>query len=150
MGGDCAHFCPRFRSVIASIRERSEANIIAKLSEAGYDVLKPFGDNLRYDLVIEDADGRFWRIQCKTGRSNGEYIQFAPASLYYHTRAGRTTHGSKNYKDQIDYFAVYCPENREVYLIPVAHAGVSQMNLRLVPTKNNQGKNVRWAKDYEL
>ena len=133
-----------------AIGERSEAHIIAKLSEAGYYVLKPFGDNLRYDLVIEDADGRFWRIQCKTGRSNGEYIQFAPASLYYHTRTGRTTHGSKNYKDQIDYFAVYCPENRETYLIPVAHAGVLQMNLRLVPTKNKQEQGVKWAEDYKL
>jgi len=133
-----------------AIGERSEAHIIAKLSEAGYYVLKPFGDNLRYDLIIEDADGRFWRIQCKTGRSNGEYIQFAPASLYYHTRAGRTTHGSKNYKDQIDYFAVYCPENREAYLVPIAHAGVSQMNLRLVPTKNKQEQGVKWAEDYKL
>lgn len=133
-----------------AIGERSEAHIIARLSEAGYDVLRPFGDNLRYDLVIEDADGRFWRIQCKTGRSNGEYIQFAPASLYYHTHAGRTAHGSRNYRGQIDYFAVYCPENREVYLIPVDHAGVSQMNLRLVPTRNKQEKGVRWAEDYVL
>ena len=133
-----------------AIGERSEAHIMAKLSEAGYYVLKPFGDNLRYDLVIEDADGHFWRIQCKTGRSNGEYIEFAPTSLYYHTSAGRTFHGSRNYKDQIDYFAVYCPENRAVYLIPVSHAGISQMNLRLVPTKNKQGRGVKWAKNYEL
>ena len=69
---------------------------------------------------------------------------------YYHTRAGRATHGSKNYKDQIDYFAVYCPENREAYLIPVAHAGISQMNLRLVPTKNKQEQGVKWAEDYKL
>src|SRR5437588_9066641 len=87
--------------------ERSEAIIIAKLLEVGYGVLTPFGDNRRYDLVIEDADGNFYRVQCKTGRSNGEYIEFAPASLYYHTRAGRTTHGSKSYRGQIDYFAVY-------------------------------------------
>ncbi|HEV2654742.1 MAG TPA: group I intron-associated PD-(D/E)XK endonuclease [Ktedonobacteraceae bacterium] len=133
-----------------AIGELSEVILIAKLLEVGYEILTPFGDNRRYDLVIEDADGRFWRIQCKTGRSNGEYIQFTPASLYYHTHAGRTTHGSKNYKDQIDYFAVYCPENREVYLIPVAHAGVSQMNLRLVPTKNKQEQGVKWAEDYEL
>ena len=47
--------------------ERSEAIIIAKLLEVGYGVLTPFGDNRRYDLVIEDADGKFWRVQCKTG-----------------------------------------------------------------------------------
>ena len=133
-----------------AVGERSEAIIMAKLVELGYEVLKPFGDNLRYDLVIEDADGKFWRIQCKTGRSNGEYIEFAPASLYYHTRAGKTVNGSKSYHGQIDYFAVYCRETRGVYLVPVSHTGTSQVSLRLVPTKNNQEKNVRWAKDYEI
>lgn len=141
--------CVRTRNHKAT-GERSEAIIIARLVEVGYDVLKPLGDNLRYDLTIEDADGKFWRIQCKTGRSNGEYITFVPASLYYHTRAGRTTYGSRSYHGQIDYFAVYCPETRGTYLVPVEHTGTSHMNLRLMPTKNNQEKNVRWAKDYEL
>ncbi len=50
-----------------TIGELSEAIIIAKLIEVGYSVLTPFGDNRRYDLVIEDADGQFWRVQCKTG-----------------------------------------------------------------------------------
>ena len=133
-----------------AVGERSEAIILARLIEVGYNILTPFGDNQRYDLLIEDVDEKFWRVQCKTGRSNGEYIEFAPASLYYHTRAGRTTHGSKDYHGQIDYFAVYCPETRGVYLIPVDHAGVSQMNLRLTPTANKQKKGVRWAKDYEI
>ncbi len=133
-----------------AIGERSETIIIAKLVEVGYGVLTPFGDNLRYDLVIKDADSRFWRIQCKTGRSNGEYIEFKPTSFYYHTRAGRTTHGSKSYHGQIDYFAVYCRETKGVYLVPVDHTGMSQVNLRLTPTKNSQEKNVRWAKDYEI
>ena len=133
-----------------AVGERSEALIIARLVELGYEVLKPFGDNLRYDLVIEDADGHFWRIQCKTGRSNGEYIEFKPVSSYYHTRVGRTTHGHKSYHGQIDYFAVYCRESKGVYLVPVDDTGTSQTVLRLVPTKNNQEKNVRWAKDYEL
>jgi hypothetical protein len=133
-----------------AIGERSQAHIIARLLDVGYNVLMPYGDNTRYDVVIEDADGQFLRVQCKTGRSNGEYIEVAPASLYYHTRAGRTTHGSKSYHGQVDYFAVFCPETRGVYLIPVDHAGVSQMSLRLVPTKNKQEKNVRWAQDYEI
>ncbi len=133
-----------------AIGELSQAHIIAQLLEAGYHILVPYGDNLRYDLVIEDADEQLWKVQCKTGRSNGEYISFTPASLYYHTRAGRTTYGSRAYHGQIDYFAVYCPENRGVYLIPVEHTGSSQMNLRLVPTKNHQEKRVRWARDYEL
>jgi len=132
-----------------AIGERSETKIIAKLSEVGYDVLKPFGDNLRYDLVIEDADGKFWRVQCKTGWMDEAktVIKFATASSYNHTMKNK---GWKDYRGQIDYFAVFCPENRGTYLISIEHTGVTQMNLRLTETKNKQEKNVRWAKDYEL
>ena len=55
-----------------AIGERSQAHISARLLDVGYNVLTPYGDNTRYDLVIGDADGKFYRIQCKTGRSNGE------------------------------------------------------------------------------
>jgi hypothetical protein len=30
-------------------------------------VLKLLGDNCRYDLVIEDDEGRFLKVQCKLG-----------------------------------------------------------------------------------
>ncbi len=94
-----------------AIGERSEAIIMAKLLEAGYGVLKPSGNNLRYDLVIEDADGQLWRIQCKAGWIEGDdaYTEFATASTYYHTRAGRTGYGRKDYQGQIDYLLYIAP-----------------------------------------
>lgn len=46
--------------------EQSQAHIIARLLEVGYTVLLPYRDSSRYDLVIEDGDGQFWRVQCKT------------------------------------------------------------------------------------
>lgn len=135
-----------------AVGERSEAIIMGKLSESGYTVLKPMSDNLRYDLLIEDDEGKFWRIQCKTGwlKNDGDYIEFATCSSYYHTRAGRTSHGKKNYQGQIDYFAVYSPDTKKVYLVPIGHVKSTAAMLRLMPTKNGQVKNVRWAKDYEL
>ncbi len=135
-----------------ALGERSEAIIIAKLLEAGYGVLTPFGDNRRYDLVIEDAEDQFWRIQCKTGwvENDGAYIAFKTASSYYHTKAGRTSHGRRDYRGQVEYFAVYCPDTGKAYLVPVDHVGTANANLRLLPTANKQEKNVRWAKDYEI
>jgi hypothetical protein len=136
-----------------AVGERSEAIIMGKLSESGYTVLKPMSDNLRYDLLIEDDEGKFWRIQCKTGwlENDGDYIEFKTASTYYHTRAGRTDHGRKDYNGQIDYFAVYSPDTKKVYLVPIDHVKtMTSAMLRLVPTKNKQEKNIRWAKDYEL
>src|SRR6266567_5909040 len=99
----------------------SEAAIITRLLQSGYIVLTPYGKNHRYDLVIEDADGQFWRVQCKTGwvENDGAYIQFKTASSYYHTKAGRTSHGRRDYRGQVDYFAVYCPDTRKVYFVPV-------------------------------
>ncbi len=135
------------------IGRHAEAVIIAKLLEVGYNVLVPYlGENSRYDLVIEDANGELWRIQCKSGKQHRsqEYIEFNASSSYYHHKKEGTTWGRKSYHGQIDYFAVYCPDTRCVYLIPVDHIPNTEGRLRLLPTRNGQEKNIRWAKDYEL
>jgi hypothetical protein len=132
-----------------AIGEMSEAYIIAKLIEVGYNVLVPYGDSIRYDLVIEDEDGNFWRVQCKTGwlDKTRSVIKFATASSYNYTMKNKVW---KHYRGQCDYFAVYCSETRGVYLLSVEEVGLTQAMLRLVPTANNQEQGVRWAKDYEI
>jgi PD-(D/E)XK nuclease superfamily protein len=55
------------------------------------------------------------------------------------------------YEGRAEYFGVYSPYTEKVYFISVAEAPpASNMRLRLKPTKNNQEKHVKWAKDYEL
>jgi len=103
----------------------------------------------RYDLVIEDADDRLWRVQCKTEWLNEDKskIMFSSASTMNYTVKHK---GCRGYKGQCEYFAVYVEELRKVYLISVDEVGISHATLRLTQSKNNQEKNVRWAKDYEL
>ena len=115
-------------------------------------VLVPFGENHRYDLVIEDADGNFYRIQCKTRCISQGCIDFNTSSNYYqHPRKGEITdYRRRDYRGQIDYFAVYSPDIRKVYLVSIEHVPVTEGRLRLEPTKNGQEKNIRWAQDYEL
>jgi PD-(D/E)XK endonuclease len=127
----------------------SEAAIVTRLLQSSYVVLTPYGKNHRYDLVIEDADGKFWRIQCKTGWLDKEQtvILFAPASSYNHTTNQK---GWRHYRGQIDFFAIYVEQLGKVYFVPVDEAGTTKAILRLTPTKNGQEKNIRWAKDYEL
>jgi hypothetical protein len=127
----------------------TEYAAITRLMECGYGVLTPVGQMHRYDLVIEDADGKFWRVQCKTGWLNEDKskITFSSASSMNYTVKQK---GWRSYKGQCEYFAVYVEELRKVYLIPVDEVGASNITLRLTPSKNNQEKNVRWAKDYEL
>jgi PD-(D/E)XK nuclease superfamily protein len=68
-----------------SIGEISEAAIIARFLLLGYVVLIPYGGNQRYDLVIEDMEGQFWRVQCKTARiqDNGTVVAFDTANHNY-------------------------------------------------------------------
>ena len=131
-----------------SIGDISEAAIITRFLQLGYVVLTPYGGNQRYDLVIEDAEGQFWRVQCKTARieDNGTVVAFDTAN---HNVTGKKRDW-RHYRGQCDYFAVYCEELNKIYLIPVDQVGATRANLRLVPAKNNQEKNVRWARDYEL
>lgn len=131
-----------------SIGDISEAAIITRFLQLGYVVLTVYGGNQRYDLVIEDADGQFWRVQCKTGKieDNGTVVAFNTASHNVATKNRQMRH----YRGQCDYFAVYCEELNKIYLVPVDQVGATNANLRLVPAKNNQAKYVRWAQDYEL
>jgi hypothetical protein len=135
-----------------SVGEYNELVIAERLLKAGYNVLTPYGDSLRYDLVIEDADGKFWRVQCKTGwlDENGSVIRFNTSSNHYHYKGGRTTNARRSYRGQVEYFAVYSPDLDKVYLIPVDHVGATEGTLRLQSTANNQKKGVKWAQDYEL
>jgi PD-(D/E)XK endonuclease len=132
--------------------ERSEAIIIGRLVHAGYTVLKPFGENQRYDLVIEDADRNFWRVQCKTAWSSKDQktIKFATCSNHYAYTWQKNTMTRRHYRGEVEYFAVYSPDLDKVYLIPVDHVGTTQAILRRVPAKNNQQQGVRMAQDYEL
>lgn len=128
------------------IGERTEAIILASLIKAGFVVLTPFGDNQRYDLVI-DYEGEFFRIQCKTGRMKNNIIRFSACSV---TRANKASGASrKDYRGQIEAFGVYCPDNDKIYFVPVGDVGV-EGNLRLTPPKNNQVSKVKMASSYEF
>jgi PD-(D/E)XK nuclease superfamily protein len=131
-----------------SIGDISEAAIIARFLQLGYVVLTPYGGNQRYDLVIEDADGQFWRVQCKTAwiDEGNTVIKFNTANRNVTGKNRQTRH----YRGQCDYFAVYNVTLNKVYLIAVDQVGAGGVSLRLAPSKNNQDKYMRWAKDYEL
>lgn len=132
--------------------ERSEAIIIGKLVYSGYTVLKPYGENQRYDMVIEDAERQFWRVQCKTAwlSKDQKTIPFNSCSNHYAYTWQKNTMSRKHYRGEVDYFAVYSPDKDKVYLIPVDHVGICSASLRLVPAKSSNQHGIRKAEDYEL
>lgn len=119
-----------------------EAMAIAKLIEKGFAVLMPFGDNQRYDLVLETA-GLFYTVQVKSGNFKNGVIVFRSCSSYAHRGKG-----SKDYKGEIDFFAVYVRCSEELYLVPVEEVGSTIVYLRVEKPKNNQNKKVRYAEKY--
>lgn len=107
-------------------------------------MLKPFGDNQRYDLVIDRGCG-FERVQVKTANYQESYFTFECQSSYAHRGNGR-----KGYVGDVEYFAVYCSELNQVYLIPIAEAASSTMTLRIQPALNGQIKNVKFADNFAI
>lgn len=127
------------------VGERSEAVILAAFVERGFEVLLPWGNNHRYDMVLDVGD-RFLRIQCKTGRLRSGTVEFSARSV----RSNTAETLMRNYVGEIDYFAVYCPANRELYVVPCDETTRSNVMLRIAPATNNQSKRIRWAADYQL
>jgi PD-(D/E)XK endonuclease len=144
---------PKEKGVKAALGAESEAIIATELLQSGYPVWIPVGNTHRYDLVIEDAGGEFWKVQCKTAwidKRSGT-LMFSTCSNHYNYRQGNYNYRRRVYSGQIDYFAVYSPDLNKVYLIPVAHVATeTSMSLRFTETRNNQKKGIKYAADYKL
>ena len=144
---------PKEKGIKGAIGAESEAVIAAALIQAGYTILTPNGYMHRYDLVIEDANGEFWKIQCKTAwlSKDRATLRFNGYSLLMKGQKGRSESKRMGYANDVDYFAVYSPDTRKVYLIPIEDTPNTIMRLRLTDTsKNGQTKGIKYAADYEL
>ena len=144
---------PKEKGIKGAIGAESEAVIAAALIQAGYTVLTPNGYMHGYDLVIEDANGEFWKIQCKTAwlSKDRATLRFNGYSLLMKGQKGRSESKRMGYANDVDYFAVYSPDTRKVYLIPIEDTPNTIMRLRLTETsKNGQTKGIKYAADYEL
>lgn len=105
----------------------------------------PWGGSERYDFVVHESDGTFIRIQCKTGNYHHGAVWFRTCS------ADRRRPTGDVYQGQIDAFAVYCPELRESYLVPITDVSARQLAALRVDTPGNcQVTGIRWAEDYAL
>ncbi len=126
------------------IGDRSEAKVLAALVDAGYSVSVPFGENHRYDLIIDDGC-TLSRVQIKTGRLRGGVIAYSCSSSHAH-RGGT----ARPYFGQVEYLAVYCPDTKKVYMLPEKELTATSAHLRVAPARNNMVKTIRWASQYEL
>ena len=115
----------------------TELAVAKALLKKGYPISFPYGENQRYDLVVE-IDGHLKKVQCKTARFRGDTIDFNCSG----------TNGP--YTNDADFFGVCCIEIDKTYLIPVADVGINQCSLRLKESKNSQNYLYKQAIDYEI
>jgi hypothetical protein len=131
-----------------AVGDRTTLAAMLALYQAGYAVLWPFGENTRYDLVIDDGE-RLARVQCKTGRLRAGAVRFAVCSSYSHHP--NPAELRKDYHGQVDYFCVHCPETAGVYLVPIGDLPIRrEAALRVESTRNGQRCKIRRASDYEI
>lgn len=125
--------------------EITEAIVLSELVRRGVAVSTPFGENHRYDFVVEVA-GDFYRLQCKTARHKSDRLLFQVSS----TSPSNTGQTKDDYKGDVDYFVVHSKEESQTYLVPIDVVGTTVKTLRLEPTANNQSANVDMAANYTL
>jgi hypothetical protein len=106
------------------VGDNSVAQILATFKDTGLVVLLPFGDNCRYDLVVDEGDN-FIRVQCKTARLQGASAEFSTCSINWNS--GKHT----PYQGQIEVFAAYLRETKQVFILNADRAPTSVATIRL-------------------
>lgn len=122
----------------------AEANVVAKFVELGYIVSEPVNDHARYDLIVDD--GNLHRVQVKyAGLDDEGSINVSISSSNPNTS---TSVESVYSPDEVDAFAIYCPDTGDVYWVDYEDAPKHKMKLRLRSKIENP--NINWAEDYKL
>lgn len=126
----------------------AETAIIARATQQGIVVSRPFTEGRRYDLIF-DVAGTLLRVQCKWAALDGHVVRIATRTCR-HSPVRGYVRGSYT-AEQIDAFAAYCMDLDKVYLLPIGDFdGQTMVHLRIAPARNNQRTLVRWASQYEL
>ena len=126
----------------------TEAKVLAKLVELGKHVLVPFSNVGRYDLLIDNLDGTFVRIECKTGRYRNGVIIFNTGSSGGYKKK-ELKYMNKDYSKDADFFGIWCRDTGGVYFVSVKECSIGKMWLRIDAPNNRSNKTkIKFAKDY--
>jgi hypothetical protein len=114
------------------------------LAEQGYTILIPLSEHQSFDIVAYQ-NGAFKRIQVKFRSMKKNGIIEVPFKSSWSDRHG--VHTKYVDKQDIDVYAVYCPETDECYFLNPSQFG-DVVSLRVNAPKNNQVKGIHLASDF--
>lgn len=124
--------------------DETESKVLHELIAAGHTVSVPFGDNEKYDLILDTGDD-LYRVQCKTAwQHNANTIRFNTHSQT--TRDGQ--YHEQTYDGAIDVFLVRDPKSERLYWIDVDDATDRKMALR--SDADIDHPSINWAEDHEF
>ena len=123
---------------------KAESVILSELVKQNIPVMIPFGDNEKYDFVIDLHDS-FKSVQVKYGTYANGCIT---ADIRHRIGAKRIKY--ETYAGKVDYIGIWCEAIDKSYLVPILFANKTVITLRIDKPKNNSVKRIVWAKDYEL
>lgn len=106
----------------------------------GFNVLLPFGDFQKYDLVFE-KNGIFTKAQVKTITEKDGVIPVDVRVVSHNRKAAWTYHPTKS---DFDLIVVVESKTQHVYAIPFSGKN-KRIHLRTVNSRNNQKNGVHYA-----
>jgi hypothetical protein len=114
------------KDIVKHRGDLAEMGFMFKAAGLGFGVAKPWGNNERYDFVLE-FDERFWRVQVKS--------TYVPRKHHYLIIAKGQTSGKRQAYTarQIDFLVAYIVAENAWYVIPIA-AFAPRMQLRFYPS----------------
>jgi len=127
--------------------DETEARALSALMRRGLSVSVPFGDNDRYDRVVDDGQ-QLYRVQCKTGSRVNGTIRF---KLYSSTVSDGELVDTAYSAGEVDAFVVAAPSAEPLYWVDIDETGSGEMRLRIKePHPKAPKSKINWAADFEL
>ena len=123
----------------------AETQIIANLIEQGHRVAIPFGENWRYDLIVDRA-GSLECVQVEYVESDGEVLTIRCYSSS--VKEGGRVVTQKYTADEIDWIAVYDASTRQSFYCLVGTSTIRDRSRFALSCQDGQTKGVRLASDY--
>lgn len=127
-----------------------EMRIAYEFVKRGFVVSFPFGDNARYDMIV-DINGELKRVQAKTTARQNEYGAFTFHN-YYQTYHRNNKHKFVYDDSEIDYVCCYVQPIDECLIIPIKDLDSNTIAFRVDGdyTKSGQEKGIRFIGDYSF
>jgi len=121
--------------------------VVADLMSRGIHVALPISEHLPFDCVAISETLQMRRVSIKFRKMNQHGIISVPLRSIWTDKHGN--HIKQHDKTTYDCIAIYCPDTKICYYVRMDEIDTLLLTIRVIPSKNNQKKHVKLAKNFE-